>query len=48
MITHFIPQKLQHSEKLYSSGIVATLSLDNYNKIVKNNKKYANYYDNYE
>ena len=41
-------KKTRDYEKLYSSGIVATLSLDNYNKIVKNNKKYENYYDNYE
>ena len=41
-------KKTMDYEKLYSSQIVATLSLDNYNKIVKNNKKYANYYDNYE
>lgn len=41
-------KKTRDYEKLYSSQIVATLSLDNYNKIVKNNKKYANYYDNYE
>ncbi|MGN0993029.1 MAG: helix-turn-helix transcriptional regulator [Bacilli bacterium] len=41
-------KKTRDYEKLYSSSIVASLSLDNYNKIIKNNKKYATYYDGYE
>lgn len=41
-------KKTRDYEKFYSSEIVASVSLDNYNKLTKNHEKYITYNEDYE